>query len=419
MRLSRGRLAGELRVPGSKSVTNRALVAAALAPGRSEIVAPLDSDDTRVLSSALVRLGATIEAGRTTWKVAGPLSGSGREEAVIDVGPAGTPARFLLALLPALPGRFVLDGSARMRERPMGPLVEALRARGARIETLGLEGFLPLRIEGGTLTGGEIPVRADVSSQFVSALLLASPLVAGGLRVRTEGRRVSDAYVELTRRVLTAFAPEGAYRPARFVVPGDDSAACFPIAGALVSGGCVRLEGLDPDSPQPDAAFRRWAVEAGAGLRWEGKGEGAVLVVQGRGAGFVEAVDADVDSAPDAALPLAALQAFSRGTSRLHGVSRLRAKESDRLGAALDLLERSGAVCRVEGPEADPSLVIDGPAGSPRRADFAAADDHRVAMAAAVLALTLPEGCTLDSPGVVSKSYPRFWDDWAALLLPG
>ena len=419
MRLPRGRLEGTLRVPGSKSVTNRALVAAALAAGRSEIAAPLDSDDTRVLAAALVRLGATIAPGPNAWQVAGPLSGSGREEAVLDIGPAGTPARFLLALLPALPGRFVLDGSPRMRERPMGPLVEALRARGARIEPLGAEGFLPVRIEGGTLTGGEVSIRADVSSQFVSALLLVSPVVAGGLSVRTEGRPVSGAYVELTRRVLASFAPEGAYRPARFVVPGDDSAACFPIAGALVSGGRVRLEGLDPQSPQPDAVFRRWAVEAGGDLRWEGKGEDTVLVVQGRGAGSagsVDAVDADVDPAPDAALPLAALLAFSRGTSRLRGAARLRAKESDRLSAALDLLERSGAAARAEGTADDPTLAIEGPRGRPRRAGFVAMDDHRVAMTAAVLALTLPEGCTLDTPEVVSKSYPRFWDDWTGLV---
>ena len=418
MRLPHGRLEGTLRVPGSKSVTNRALMAAALAGGRSEIVAPLDSDDTRVLSAALVRLGATVTCGRSVWEVTGPLSGAGRGEMVLDIGPAGTPARFLLALLPALPGRFVLDGSARMRERPMGPLVDALRARGARIEALGAEGFLPLRIEGGTLTGGNISIRADVSSQFVSALLLASPVVAGGLSVRTEGRPVSGDYVELTRRVLAAFAPEGAYRPARFVVPGDDSAACFPIAGALVSGGRVRLEGLEPESPQPDAVFRRWAVEAGGGLRWEGTGECAVLVVEGGTAGTVDAVDADVDPAPDAALPLAALLAFSRGTSRLRGVARLREKESDRFSAALDLLERSGSVAREESPGGEPFLVIEGLAGRPRRAGFAASDDHRVAMAAAVLALTLPEGCTLDTPEVVSKSYPRFWDDWAALVAP-
>jgi len=320
VRLPRGRLGGTLRVPGSKSFTNRALLAAALAPGPSEIVAPLDADDTRVLAGVLGRLGATVVPGNRSWEVTGPLSGAAGGETVIDVGPAGTPARFLLALLPALPGRFVLDGSPRMRERPMGPLVEALRSRGARIEALGAEGFLPLRIEGGTLTGGDVAIRADVSSQFVSALLLVSPLVPGGLCVRTEGRTVSGAYVDLTRLVLEAFAPGGAYRPARFVVPGDDSAACFPIAGAAFSGGRVRLEGLDPDSAQPDAAFRSWAREAGGRVEWEGEGEGAVLGVEG---GPVRPVEADVDAAPDAALPLAALLAFAGGTSRLGGVSRL------------------------------------------------------------------------------------------------
>ncbi|MCL4810758.1 MAG: 3-phosphoshikimate 1-carboxyvinyltransferase, partial [Thermoanaerobaculia bacterium] len=146
MKLPRGRLSGTLRVPGSKSLTNRALVAAALAPGVSEIVAPLDADDTRVLAAALGRLGAKVEIGGDSWTMAGPLGGCDREEVHLDVGPAGTPARFLLALLSALPGRFVLDGSSRMRERPMGPLVEALRSRGARIEALGREGFLPLRV---------------------------------------------------------------------------------------------------------------------------------------------------------------------------------------------------------------------------------------------------------------------------------
>ena len=412
MRLPRGRLEGTVRVPGSKSWTNRALLAAALAPGRSEIVAPLDCDDTRVLAEALGKVGARVERLPGVWRVSGPATGAPGEETVVDVGPAGTPARFLLALLAALPGRFVLDGSARMRERPMGPLVDALRSRDAWIEPLGRKGFLPLRVDGGHLTGGEVSVRADVSSQFVSALLLVSPLVEGGLSVRTEGRPVSGAYVDLTREILRVFAPDGKYRPARWAVPGDDSAACFLIAGTLVSGGRVRLEGLDPESTQPDAVFRKWAGEVGGRLRWVGSGEGKALVVE---AGDVGPLDADVEPAPDAALPLAALLAFSRGTSRLSGAARLREKESDRLSAALDVLERAGAVGRLEGGSA-PALVVDGPAGRPRRAHFASSGDHRVAMAAAVLALALPEGSTLDEPGVVSKSYPRFWDDWASLV---
>ena len=413
MRLPSGRLSGRVRIPGSKSLTNRALVAAALAPGRSELVDPLDCDDTRVLADALVRLGATVRRGARCWFVEGPLVGAPGGERTIDVGPAGTPARFLLALLSALPGRFVLDGSPRMRERPMGPLMEALISRGARIEPLGREGFLPLRIEGGTLSGGVASIRSDVSSQFVSALLLASPAVAGGLEVRTEGRAASGAYVDLTRRVLTVFAPEGRLAPARYVVPADDSAACFPIAGALVSRGRVELEGLDPDSSQPDAVFRRWASATGGTLRWEGSGEEAILVVEGAPR---HGVDADVDPAPDAALPLAALVAFAGGTSRLRGVSRLREKESDRLAAAIELLAASGAIARVETEAGGELLLVEGPSGKPVRADFRASGDHRVAMAAAVLALALPDGSTIDDPSVVSKSYPAFWSDWAALV---
>lgn len=413
MRLPSGRLSGSVRVPGSKSLTNRALVAAALAPGRSEIAEPLDADDTRVLAAALARLGARVSFGPRAWFVEGPVTG-GEGEVRIDVGPAGTPARFLLALLSAIPGRFVLDGSARMRERPMGPLVEALRARGARIAAAGREGFLPLRIDGGALSGGEVAIRGDVSSQFVSALLLVSPIVPGGLSVRVEGEPVSGAYVELTRCVLDAFAPDGAFRASRYVVPGDDSAACFPIAGAVLSGGRVRLEGLEARSPQPDAVFRRWAAEAGGRLSWEGEGDTAALVVEGP-SGPVAPLEADVGAAPDAALPLAALVAFAGGVSRLRRAARLREKESDRLAAAADLLQRAGALARVVEGADGPALVVDGGKGVARRADFAAWDDHRVAMSAAVLALALPEGSTVDDPGVVSKSYPGFWSDWAAL----
>ncbi|MBP7676667.1 MAG: 3-phosphoshikimate 1-carboxyvinyltransferase [Thermoanaerobaculia bacterium] len=413
MRLASGRLSGRVRIPGSKSLTNRALVAAALAPGRSELVDPLDCDDTRVLAAALGALGATVRRGARSWIVEGPLTGAPGGERTIDVGPAGTPARFLLALLAALPGRFVLDGSPRMRERPMQPLVEALASLGARIEPLGREGFLPLRVEGGTLGTGTLSIRSDVSSQFVSALLLASPAVAGGLDVRSAGRAASGAYVELTRQVLAVFAPEGRPTPARYAVPADDSAACFPIAGALVSRGRVEIEGLDPASAQPDAVFRRWAADAGGTLRWEGTGEEAVLVVEGSAR---RGVEADVDPAPDAALPLAALVAFARGASRLRGVARLREKESDRLAAAEDLLVRAGAEARVEAESGEESLLVDGLAGQPVRADFRAWGDHRVAMAAAVLALALPEGSTLDDPGVVSKSYPAFWSDWSSLV---
>jgi 3-phosphoshikimate 1-carboxyvinyltransferase len=420
--LPQGRLAGSLRIPGSKSQTNRALVAAALAEGESELLNPLDSTDTRALAAALRLLGAEIFLEGVRWRVRGPVRprGDAAPELTIDVGDAGTPARFLAALLAALRGRYILDGSARMRERPMSPLFEAIRSLGGDVTCLAREGFLPAAIRGGSLHGGRVRIRGDVSSQFLSALMLASPLVPGGIELDVEGPLSSASYLALTRRVLDGFGvtPGGGYRPARFRVSGDDSAACFPIAGALVSGGRVTLRGLARDSEQPDAAFRAWAAAAGGTLGWERTPDGEdALTATGPdgGARSLLPFDADVDAAPDAALPLAALVAFASGTSRLSGVARLHEKESDRLAAALDLLTRAGAVAREEMDGHSPVLVVDGRTGAPRAAEFAAHGDHRVAMAAAVLALALPAGSTLDDPGVVAKSWPGFWEAWEAL----
>jgi len=420
--LPRGRLAGSLRIPGSKSLTNRALVAAALAEGESALFNPLDSTDTRALATALRLLGAGIFFEGVSWRVVGPIGRSGYSdsEVRIDVGDAGTPARFLAALLAAVRGRYILDGSARMRERPMSPLFEAIRSLGGDVTCLAWEGYLPAAIRGGSLRGGRVRIRGDVSSQFLSALMLVSPVVPGGIELDVEGPLSSESYLALTRRVLDGFgaSPGGGYRPARFRVSGDDSAACFPIVGALVSGGRVTLRGLARDSEQPDAAFRAWAAAAGGTLEWERAPDGEeALTVTGPdgGARSLLPVDADVDAAPDAALPLAALVAFAGGTSRLSGVARLREKESDRLAAALDLLARAGAVAREERDAHGPVLVVDGRTGAPRAAEFAAHGDHRVAMAAAVLALALPAGSTLDDPGAVAKSWPGFWESWEAL----
>jgi 3-phosphoshikimate 1-carboxyvinyltransferase len=309
-----------------------------------------------------------------------------------------------------------------MRERPMSPLFEAIRALGGEVTCLAREGFLPVAIRGGTLHGGRVAIRGDVSSQFLSALQLVSPLVPGGVTLDVTGPVVSGAYLALTRRVLEGFgaSPGGGCRPARFRVPGDDSAACFPIAGALVSGGRVTVRGLARDSEQPDAEFRAWAVRAGGVLAWETAADGEEsLVAAGPpgGARDLRPMDVDVDAAPDAALPLAAALAFADGTSTLTGVARLTEKESDRLAAAGDLLARAGASAGAgESADGAPVLSIAGRSGVPRAAAFAAHGDHRVAMSAAVLALALPAGSTLDDPACVGKSWPLFWDAWNPLV---
>ena len=419
-----GRLSGALRVPGSKSVTNRALFAAACADGESVLLNPLESSDTRALAAALRSLGAEILLEGAGWRVRGPLRprGDSAGEVRIDIGDAGTPARFLSALLAAVPGRFVLDGSPRMRERPMSPLFEAIRTLGGEIRCLAREGFLPAAIRGGTLRGGRVTIRGDVSSQFLSALQLVSPLVPGGVTLDVTGPVASAAYLALTRRVLEAFeaSPGAGYRPSRYRVEGDDSAACFPLAGALVSGGRVTVRGLSRESEQPDAAFRGWASGAGGVLEWDTAPDGEEsLTVSGPagGARALRPMDLDVDAAPDAALPLAAALAFADGASRLTGVARLREKESDRLAAAIDLLTRAGASARVGRDAAGaPVLTISGRGGAPRAAAFVAHGDHRVAMSAAVLALALPASSTVDDPACVAKSWPGFWEAWRPLV---
>ena len=304
----------------------------------------------------------------------------------------------------------------------MSPLFEAIRNLGGQVTCLGREGHLPVAIRGGTLRGGRVAIRGDVSSQFLSALQLVSPLVPGGVTLDVTGPVVSGAYLGLTRRVLEGFgaSPGGGYRPTRFRIPGDDSAACFPIAGALVSAGRVTVRGLARDSEQPDAEFRAWAVRAGGVLAWETAADGEEsLVASGPrgGARDLAPMDIDVDAAPDAALPLAAVLAFAAGTSTLTGVVRLREKESDRLAAAVDLLARAGAKVRAgENADGGPVLSIDGAGGVPRAAAFAAHADHRVAMSAAVLALALPAGSTLDDPACVGKSWPLFWEAWNPLV---
>ncbi len=422
--LPRGRLSGALRAPGSKSVTNRALLAAACADGESVLLNPLESSDTRALAAALRMLGAEIFLEGVGWRVVGPIGRRGHSdsEVSIDVADAGTPARFLSALLAAVPGRYRLDGSARMRERPMSPLFDAIRDLGGQVTCLGREGYLPVAIRGGTLRGGRVTIRGDVSSQFLSALQLVSPLVPGGVTLDVTGPAASAAYLSLTRRVLDGFGASAGsgYRAARYRIEGDDSAACFPLAGALVSGGRVTVRGLARHSEQPDAAFRAWAAAAGGVLEWEtGPGGEDSLTVTGPtgGARALQPMDLDVDAAPDAALPLAAALAFADGASRLTGVSRLREKESDRLLAAVDLLTRAGASARVGGdPAGAPVLSISGHGGVPRAAAFVAHGDHRVAMSAAVLALVLPAGSTLDDPACVAKSWPGFWDVWTPLV---
>jgi len=431
------RARGRVRVPSSKSITHRYLNLALLARRPLIVERPLLAEDTRLFLTALARCGWTVEErpqeiGLAPLAVgdsigAPPAAGDSIAPAPLTeifCGNAGTMLRFLVASLAALPGRWRLDGVARLRERPVGPLVEALRRLGAEVRYLGHPGHVPLEIAGGTLHGGVTGLDAGESSQFLSALLMAGLAAPRPLTVEVTAL-ASAPYIEVTlaaaRRCggrIEALPGEGGslrYRvapgllpPPRLRVEGDASAACYPAAAAALSGGSVVLEGLSAESPQGDRRFLELLARMGAEVAWDGD----EVVVRG---GRLLAVDADLAAMPDQVPTLAALAPFARGTTRIRNVGHLRLKESDRLSAMASELRRLGA----EVEEGADRLDIAGnwwqaaPPGNPVTVD--AHGDHRIAMSLALVGLRRP-GVVIESPQVVAKSYPAFWQDFLGLF---
>lgn len=416
------RARGRLTVPPSKSATHRYLNLALLAGRPLRVERPLQAEDTLLFRAALERCGWRVAESGEAWDLA---PAAPPPAAVIDCGNAGTLLRFLTATLTALPGDWRLDGSSRLRQRPVGPLVEALRALGAEIEYLGEEGCAPLRLRGGSLRGGRTLLRAGESSQYLSALLMAS-LGAGAPTEIEVASLTSAPYVELTLRAIAELGGRverpaaGRFRvlpglpglpeTAAVRVEGDYSAACYPAAAAALTGGRVVLAGLAADSAQGDRGFFALLASMGAAVRFADDG----VEVAGDG---LTAVDADLSAMPDQVPTLAALAPFARGTTRIHNVAHLRLKESDRLAAMAAELRRLGATVR----EAPAELAVAGtwadgapPAGG---VEVEAHGDHRVAMSLALVGLRRP-GVVVRDPQVVAKSYPAFWTDLESLLAP-
>ena len=429
-RVAAGRRArGRLAVPPSKSFTHRYFNLALLTRRPLIVERPLDAEDTRLFRAALARLGFDVEAG--SERVAIAPGARAVAAADLDCGNAGTLFRFLVASLATLPGRWRLDGLPRLRERPVGPLVDALRRLGAAIDYAGRDGFAPLIVHGGTLAGGVTRLDAGVSSQFLSAILMAG--LAAREAVTVEVAALTSApYVELT---LAAIAELGGVverpaadvfrvRPAvlggavpaggatRVRVEGDYSAACYPAAAAALTGGPVVLSGLAANSRQGDRRFFDLLALMGATVTWRGGDE---VEVVGPAAAGLAAIDADLGALPDQVPTLAALAPFARGTTVIRGASHLRIKESDRLAAMAAELGRLGAAAE-ERPD---GLVVPGVwADRPPPAGEVVVDshgDHRIAMSLAITALRRP-GVQIARPEVVAKSYPDFWNDLESLL---
>lgn len=401
----RPRFDADLRVPGSKSWTQRALCIAALAEGASVIRGWGDNDDVRRCAGAVAALGAGVRLDPDAIRVDGPAAAARAE---VDVGGSGTALRFVLGLCVAIPGEFTLDGDARLRERPVGELARAAQGLGAAVRWLGREGCPPLRVSGPGIAPGSVLVDASVSSQFLSALLIAGASVPEpGLRVRAAGPVASESYVAMTVEALRRFGVRvgeggggwtvsGPVRAAEFDVEPDATGANYFFAAAAATGGRVRVRGLRRVGLQGDLEFLGVLERMGCGVEDDAAG------VAVRGPARLRGVEADFARMPDSAQTFAVLAALAEGPSRLRGATNLRVKESDRLGETAAALRRLGA---------DVEIHDDGWTIRPRPlagAPVPTHGDHRMAMSFAVAGLRVP-GLSILDPAVVSKSFPSFW----------
>ena len=412
------RVQGTVKMPGSKSISNRVLLLAALSEGETRVESLLDSDDTRVMLEALTRLGVRIERQSDDSAVVHGVGGSFPvKSAELRLGNAGTAFRPLAAALALTGGEYRLSGAPRMHERPIGDLVDALRRLGARIEYSGAEGFPPLVVHAGRIRAGDkVRVRGDVSSQYLSALLMALPMT--GARIEVEGELISKPYVEITLNLMRRFGveverngwktftvPAKRYAsPGEIRVEGDASSASYFLAAGAIGGGPVRVEGVGRGSIQGDVRFTEVLERMGAQISM---GEDWIEASAGRGK--LNAIDADLNDIPDAAMTAAVTALFAKGPSTNRNIASWRVKETDRIAAMATELRKLGAA--VE--EGDDSIRVTPPAAL-KPATIATYDDHRMAMSFSLAALGGIK-LRINDPGCVGKTFPEYFDALASI----
>jgi 3-phosphoshikimate 1-carboxyvinyltransferase len=414
----------EVRVPGSKSVTARALFLAACAAGATRLMHPLRADDTEAFAAGLAALGYRVDSSGPAWLVTGSPAGPPAAEAEVYCRDAGTAARFLPALAACGRGRFRFDASAQMRRRPVGPLAEALRALGAEVRYEGDEGRLPLTVTADGLAGGHVTLDASVSSQFLTALLMAGPLMRDGLTITVTGL-VSAPYVAMTAEMMRRFgatvrqedaadvgaegagvavfrvAP-GGYEARDFEVEPDASAASYFLAAAALTGHTVTIPGLGSGALQGDVEFSRVLERMGARVT---AGPDAVSVT---GTGTLRGIEVSMRDISDTMPTLVAIAPFADSPVRITDVGNTRVKECDRLDACAAALRALGV------PVATGRDWIEIWPATPKGAVIGCRGDHRIAMSFAVTGLRTP-GLTLDDPGCVRKTFPAFHEVLAGL----
>lgn len=411
-----------VRLPGSKSITNRALLLAALADGTSRLVAPLHSEDTWYMASALRELGVGIEeTAERDFVVTGRGGKFAAPRKTLMIGNSGTTVRFLTAAACFAPAGsdVTLDGIARMQERPIRDLVGALLTLGVDTECLNGHGCPPVRVRGGGMKGGKCRLRGDVSSQFLTALLQAAPYAESDVEIEIVGELISKPYIDITQAVMASFGielvnenyqtlrvPAGQrYGGREYVIEADASNASYFLAAAAVTRGTVTLENLGTDSIQGDIRFLDVLEQMGCTVS---RGTSITL----SGPVQLRAITADMEAIPDMAQTLAVVAAFADGPSRITNIASLRVKETDRVRAIAKELPKLG-VQVAEGPS---DWTITPPTdGVYLPGEIDTYDDHRMAMAFAVASLRIP-GIRINNPGCVTKTFPDFWERWTGAL---
>jgi 3-phosphoshikimate 1-carboxyvinyltransferase len=427
-----GPLDATVRPPGSKSLTNRALVCAALADGSSTLTGALDSEDTRVMAAALAQLGISVKPDWPQQRI--EVTGCGGQlptsQAELYVANSGTTVRFLTALVALGNGRFRLDGTERMRERPIDDLLAALAQLAVKARSERGTGCPPVIIDAAGLAGGRATVRGDVSSQFLSGLLMAAPYARGTLELAIEGKLVSQPYVHMTRAVMESFGirieaaadlqrfevPPAHYRGRDYAIEPDASAASYFWAAAAICGGSVTVSGLGRDSLQGDVAFCDCLEQMGCrvmnlprSIASSGTEVPGGIQVTG---GALRGIDVDMNGISDTVQTLSAVALFAEGPTTVRGVGHIRHKETDRIGALATELRKLGA--HVD-------EYVDGLRIVPGQLRPAALDtyrDHRMAMSLALVGLRQP-GIVINDPGCTAKTYPRFFEDLARVCRQG
>ncbi|EHG4742839.1 3-phosphoshikimate 1-carboxyvinyltransferase [Salmonella enterica subsp. enterica serovar Heidelberg] len=416
------RVDGAINLPGSKSVSNRALLLAALACGKTVLTNLLDSDDVRHMLNALSALGInyTLSADRTRCDITGnggPLRASGALE--LFLGNAGTAMRPLAAALCLGQNEIVLTGEPRMKERPIGHLVDSLRQGGANIDYQEQENYPPLRLRGG-FTGGDIEVDGSVSSQFLTALLMTAPLAPEDTTIRVKGELVSKPYIDITLNLMKTFGVEITnhhnqqfvvkggqqyHSPGRYLVEGDASSASYFLAAGAIKGGTVKVTGIGRKSMQGDIRFADVLEKMGATITW---GDDFIACTRGE----LHAIDMDMNHIPDAAMTIATTALFAKGTTTLRNIYNWRVKETDRLFAMATELRKVGA----EVEEGHDYIRITPPAKL-QHADIGTYNDHRMAMCFSLVALSDTPVTILD-PKCTAKTFPDYFEQLARMSTP-